>query len=394
MPERSVEPWLRRHAGGAGVEVTAVETDRAQLVWADLPEGSHTLRVGHRTLVLHAPGGPGSFELTGLTPRSRTEIQLELGDRTLRRVVRTLLPPPGPPLFRFATISDLHLGRGDRHYRGPFAHRGVDAPPEGIPVDDAGVPARQLINARAAVDQALAWGAEHLIVKGDVTEETTVGTWDQAASLLGDLPVPVSLLAGNHDTGGLREFDPFVGAAERGLDLTRGVEHVDVPGLRIVLVDSTRPGSGWGSVARHADAAATLAAEADGGVFVATHHHPQRFRIPLFWPHGLPGPDARRFAATVVAANPNVLASSGHTHRNRRRRVAGMPWTEVAATNHFPAVWAGYEVHEGGIRQVVRRIDAPEVLDWSERTRHAFGGAWALWSAGSMSDRCFSLSWG
>ncbi len=393
MPERSVEPWLRRHAGGVGFEVAAVETDRAQLVWADLPEGAHTLRAGRRALVLETAGGPGSFELTDLAPGSRTEVRLEVGEQTLRRVVHTLLAPPGPSRFRFATISDLHLGRGDRQYRGPLAHRGVDEPPEGVPVDDAGVPARQLINARAAVDEALAWGAEHLVVKGDVTEETTAGTWDQAASLLGELPVPASVLAGNHDTGGLAEFDPFVGAAERGLRLTRGVDHVDVPGLRIVLVDSTLPGSGWGAVARHSEAAATLAAEAGSGVFVATHHHPQRFSVPVFWPHGIPGPDARRFAGAVVAANRRVLASSGHTHRNRRRSVAGMPWTEVAATNHFPGVWAGYEVHDGGIRQVVRRIAAPEVLEWSHRSRHAFGGAWALWSTGSMADRCFSLTW-
>lgn len=393
MAERSVEPWLRRHAAGPGFEVAAVETDRAQLVWADLAEGSHSLVVGGRELTVESTGGPGSFELTGLTPGTRTEVRLRTGGRTLRRVVRTLTPPPGAPLYRFATISDLHLGRGDRHYRGPLAHRGVDEPPDGVPVDEAGVPSRQLINARAAVDEALAWGAEHLVVKGDVTEETTAGTWDQAARLLGGLPVPVSVLAGNHDTGGLREFDPFVGAAERGLHLTRGVDHVDVHGARIVLVDSTRPGSGWGAVERHADAAATLAAEADAGVFVATHHHPQRFGVPLFWPHGIPGPDARRFAATVVAANPRVLASSGHTHRNRRRDVAGMPWTEVAATNHFPGVWAGYEVYEGGIRQVVRRIAAPDVLDWSHRSRHMLGGAWALWSTGSMSDRCFSLRW-
>lgn len=393
MAEHSIEPWFRPHTGGVGFEVAAVEPDRAQLVWADLPAGRHQLRAGRKELVVDSAGGPGSFELTGLTPGSRTTVQLTVGDRVLRRVVRAVAPPPGDPLFRFATISDLHLGRGDRHYRGPFAHHGVDAPPAGVPVDSAGLPARQLVNAQAAVDEAIAWGAQHLVVKGDITEETTDGTWDQAAALLGDLQVPVSMIAGNHDTGSLRAFDPFAGAAQRGLHLTQGVEHVDLPGARIVLVDSTCVGNGWGAVARHADAVATLAAESATGVFVATHHHAQRFRVPLFWPHGIPGPDARRFAAAAVAANPNVLASSGHTHRNRRRRVAGMTWTEVAATNHFPGVWAGYEVYEGGIRQVVRRIVAPEVLPWSEQTRHVLGGVWALWSTGTMSDRCFSLNW-
>ena len=171
------------------------------------------------------------------------------------------------------------------------------------------------------------------------------------------------------------------------------MEHHDVDGLRIVLADSTIDDSGWGALARHRDQVASSAADADGAVFVATHHHPQRFAVPLFWPHGIPGPDARRFAAAVHAANPASMASSGHTHRCRRRDVAGLAWTEVAATNHFPATWAGYAVHEGGIRQVVRRIAEPRTLAWAESTRDVLRGSWALWSTGTIDDRCFTLTW-
>jgi len=39
--------------------------------------------------------------------------------------------------------------------------------------------------------------------------------------------------------------------------------------------------------------------------------------------------------------------------------VAGVPWSEVGATNHFPATWAGYRVFEGGLMQVVRRTAVP-----------------------------------
>jgi 3',5'-cyclic AMP phosphodiesterase CpdA len=252
---------------------------------------------------------------------------------------------------------------------------------------------RQLVAATAAIDEALEWGAQHLVVKGDLCDESYDWIWDQAAQVLVDLPVPVSIIPGNHDTGALRRFEPEVGAARRGLHVTRGVEHVDVPGLRIVLMDSTRPGNGWGSVARHGEQVAQLCAEAPGGVFVATHHHAQRFSVPLFWPHGIPGGDARSFATEVAAASSRVLVSSGHTHRCRRREVHGVTWSEVAATSHFPGVWAGYVVHEGGIRQTVRRIAAPEVMQWTEHTRSAFGGVWALWSAGELSDRSFSLDW-
>ena len=94
------------------------------------------------------------------------------------------------------------------------------------------------------------------------------------------------------------------------------------------------------------------------------------------------------------AAGTDVLASSGHTHRCRRRVVAGLTWSEIAATNHFPAVWAGYRVFDGGLMQVVRRTATPRALTWSDQTRQAFNGAWALWSTGTPSDRNFTLPWG
>ena len=326
------------------------------------------------------------------------------------RSIRTLASPRGDELFRFATISDLHLGRGQRGYRGPFAQVGRENEEHGSDGPDAvasrwdvvdersdrrsvGPDDPPLACARAAIAEAIDWGAELLVVKGDLCEESLDDPWDQAAQLLGDLPIPLLILPGNHDTCKRRHFEPEDGAARRGLSLTRGVEHLDVPGLRIVLVDSTVTESGWGAVARHSDEVAQLLADADTAAFVATHHQPQRFSVPLYWPHGIPGPDARRFARSLRAANPSVLVSSGHTHRNRRRRVAGVDWTEVSATNHFPATWAGYTVHEGGMSQSVRRISATDALEWSEQTRRWLGGIWALWSTGELSDRSFTIDW-
>ena len=406
--ERDLEHLLRRSTAGVGLEVAAAEPHAVQLVWAALPEGRHTLQLAGRRFEIDGDGGPGSIVVDDLAPQ--TDVQVELrgprGDVLATRDVRTGRAPAGDELFRFATISDLHLGR-DR-YHAPRNALGVTVPrpPDGDG-DEHHEPAgrstttdqldpdgdRATACARAALDEAIAWGAQLVVVKGDVCEESYDATWDLAASLLGDLPVPVVIIPGNHDTGSLRHFEPEVGAAERGLELIRGVGHRDVPGLRIIAVDSTVPGSGWGDVARHADEAAALAADADGAVFVATHHQPQRFTAPLYWPHGIPGPNARRFARTVRAAAPHVLASSGHTHRNRRRRVAGLPWSEVASTSHFPGVWAGYTVHEGGLHQTVRRIAEPGALAWSQESRRMFHGVWALWAAGELDDRCFTLDW-
>ena len=410
--ERDLEHLLRRSTAGCGLQVVATEPTSAQLVWSDLPEGRHELTVGPHTIAIDHPGGPGGVvvdELAGSTEHL-VRLRPHRGAAEVTRRFRTTAAPPGEELFRFATISDLHLGR-ERHeeMRAAGQHRPLrtasadgsalapGAPlstlmTDGIDASDAAQD-RSFRCARAAIDEALAWGAQLIVVKGDVCEETFDHSWDLAAALLGDLPVPVLILPGNHDTGTLREFEPEHGAAARGLEVIRGVAHHDVPGLRIVAVDSTIPDSGWGDVARHADDVADLVRSSPGGSFIATHHQPQRFRVPLYWPHGIPGPNARRFARTVGAASTAVLTSSGHTHRNRRRWVAGMHWSEVAATNHFPGVWAGYTVHEGGLHQTVRRITEPDTLAWSEQSRRMLGGVWALWSTGELDDRCFSLTW-
>lgn len=391
MATRTLEHLVRPSARGHGVDAFCVEPDAVQLAWSSLPAGRWHVSVGGRPteVAVDAHGGAGNVVLDGLAPDTATRIELDGPSGTVTLDLRTPRAPAGRELFRFATISDLHLGRGDKQFAGPFADRG--AAPE-RPRSEHGVD-RQLRCAQAAIDDALAWGAQLLVVKGDICEETTEATWRQAAELLRDLPVPVLALPGNHDTGSLRHFEPEVGAARHGLRVTRGVEHLDVDGARLILVDSTRAGNGWGAVDRHSDEVAQLAGEADTGVFVATHHHAQRFRMPLFWPHGIPGPDAARFAASLRAANPDAMISSGHTHRCRTRRVRGVAWSEVAATNHFPTVWAGYVVHEGGLRQMVRRISAPDVAEWSEQTRHMFGGTWALWATGTLGDRCVTLDW-
>ena len=88
-----------------------------------------------------------------------------------------------------------------------------------------------------------------------------------------------------------------------------------------------------------------------------------------------------------------VFVTSGHTHRHRRRRHGPAVITEVGSPKDFPGTWAGYVVHEGGIRQVVRRIARPDVLRWTERSAAAAFGLWSRWSPGTLDDRCFPHTW-
>jgi hypothetical protein len=111
------------------------------------------------------------------------------------------------------------------------------------------------------------------------------------------------------------------------------------------------------------------------------------------WPWGVQRAEARRFVEAVGAAHRHVLVTSGHTHRHRRWAHAGVTTTQVGSTSDHPGVWAGYVVHESGMRQVVRRIAQPDVLPWSERARDAALGAWGQVSPGRREARCFTLHW-
>ncbi|MGB3409963.1 MAG: metallophosphoesterase [Microthrixaceae bacterium] len=399
----AAERLLRAGSRPGAVDLFAIEPDRIQIVW---PEGCRSPIRAHidgRTVDLDSasiPSGAGSAVIADLSPGTPYELTFTCrsaaGSATTKRRFRTPESPLGAELFRFATMSDLHLGRGALEYRGPVAHLSHNSSEEDVATRESSSADVQLRIARSAVSEALEWGAQHLVLKGDVCDQGYDWIWDQAASLLGDLPIPVSIIPGNHDTGQLRKLEPEFAAKDRGLHVTRSPEAVELPGMSLILVDSTVPGTSWGSLDRSADEVADLASHArrsGRGVAVMSHHHPQRFAVPLFWPHGVPGPDAGRFVSSLGKADPAAFVSSGHTHRCRRRKVGGVAWSEVAATSQFPGVWAGYVVHEGGLRQTVHRIADPASLELIEPGRALLSGIWALWSTGNLSDRCFNVGW-
>ena len=98
----------RRHPT---LEVFAVEDTTAQVMWQSLGPGTLSLAVDGHVQDLVTSNGPGAATLTGLAPDSDVRVQArhpDLGRLTLD--LRTLPAPPGRELYRFATVSDLHLG--------------------------------------------------------------------------------------------------------------------------------------------------------------------------------------------------------------------------------------------------------------------------------------------
>ncbi len=295
-------------------------------------------------------------------------------------MVTTIGSPPGAETCRIATINDLHIGCD---YFGLLDR--MKEPPATVP--------HAIRCTRNAIADALAWGAQLLIVKGDLTHNGTPEEWAIIGEMLASLRVSVAVVPGNHDVKKSRLVEPQPALALHGLHLVHGVEVIDMPGVRVVLADTTVPDEHRGRIAHLAHDIVRVASRADGGVLVALHHHPQRYRFPTFIPAGIPGPESNRFLADLAAAHPASLVVTGHSHRHRRHRRSGVTVTEVGSTKDFPGTWSGYVVHEGGIRQVVRRISDPTCLPWLDHTARAGGGFWEMWSPGTLDDRCFSLAW-
>jgi hypothetical protein len=368
--------------------VFAVEDTSAQITWRTLGPGPVRVRCADTVVETETGGGPGSVVLDGLPAGTDLTVTLD-GEgartlparwRTLR--LRTLAPPPGEELFRFATISDLHVGAVTFGFRGPM-HEGPGVA-EAHPVRAT----------RAAMAELTAWGAQLLLVKGDLTHKGRGSDWEEVGRLLAKATIPVELMPGNHDHYGRRtDPDPYEALEHLGHAMTRHVSSRDVPGLRLVLVDSTDAPRGGGHVRHHQAAVVAELRATDRPAFITMHHYAQRLPVPTFWPPGIPGLEADRFLGAVAAVKPASFVSSGHTHRHRRRQVGPVLLTEVGSPKDYPGVWAGYVVHEGGIRQVVRRIMEPDLLAWTDYTAGAVFGAWGLWSPGLLHHRCFSHAW-
>lgn len=362
-----------------GPVVFAIEDDGAQLSWRHLPQGDVTIACGPSTVRFESDGGPGLHDIDGLLPGHPYTATISTRDGQEAVTFRTLPRPAGEELFRFATMSDLHLGRTS------FGVRHTMREPDSV------VP-HPIRCGRSAIDGLLAWGAQRVVVKGDFVDSNSTTTWELARQLMADLPVPWSAIPGNHELahGGQGAFQL---AADHGVDLVRDVEAIDVPGLRLVLMNSAIEDVDVGRWGHLQDATCAAVGSTTDPAMLLVHHHPQAMPIPTHFPPGIDSVSARRFLLAVQRANPRVMGTSGHTHRHRFRTPVGIPWSEVGSTKDFPGTWAGYVVHEGGVRQVVRRVADPGCLEWLDRTRHAAGGLWALWSPGRLTDRCFTHMW-
>ncbi len=363
------------------VEIFAVEARHAQLLVR--AEGNAVRAIVDEQMCdAELVGGVAVVELDQLTPATHYEVSLESSAGSpIGEIDFTTSQESGEITAKIATISDVHLGLERFGFASKL--RDVSSPPYAFRC------------ARAAIAEATQWGAELLLVKGDLTDTGREADWHLAAELLADVDIPILFTPGNHDVLTKSDVDPADGARRLGLDFSPVQTH-DLDGVRVVLADTSRFGRGTGDLAKVRNELLE-AVDCPEPALVAFHHNIQRTPFPWFWPPGISSGNAMPVVTALEEANPRLFLTSGHTHRNRLHwlgRDRTVPYTEVSSTSDYPGVWAGYTATRSSIHQVVRRISSPDAIDWTERTRRVLLGIWPSWSQGRLHDRTVDARFG
>jgi Icc protein len=160
-----------------------------------------------------------------------------------------------------------------------------------------------------------------IVVSGDLADHAADTEYEQARDVLAQLDAPVYVLPGNHDDrDALRRHFDLPGAIGTPVQYA-----VDVGPMRLVVLDSTRPGEDRGEfdAQRLAWLDRELAAAPDRVTLLAMHHPPLSTGNRAWDEIGLPVAD-RHALGEVVRRHPQVRRIvAGHVHRTIAADLAG-----------------------------------------------------------------------
>jgi Icc protein len=223
--------------------------------------------------------------------------------------------------FVLAQLSDFHIG----------AEWG------------GGDPVAGLAAAVQAV-QAMRSQPDALLVSGDLSDHAADAEYELVRELLAPLRAPLYVLPGNHDDR--RALRRHFGVP--GVDAEPIGYAVDLGPVRLVVLDTTRPGEDPGAldVERLGWLDAELAMAPMVPTLLAMHHPPLATGVPAWDEFGLPLAD-RRSLGGVLERHPQVRrVGAGHVHRAITGDLAGRGVLTVPSTYVQSRLEFGSEVVE------------------------------------------------
>ncbi len=335
-------------------------------------------RVGDRSAV--TSGQYHSARVKGLEASTTYPLALDGAEASafLPDTLTTLDPPPGQLLATIATVNDVHFGETECGKLGTPEEVG---PVFSVAPDEEPYPETMNRGAIRAIEQL---DPDAVVVKGDLTNLGTEEEYENFLRAYTQLGPRMHHIRGNHDamlTETIAATGPFA---------------VELPGVTLAVLDTTIPGTDRGRIP-HAQLEwlDDLAAPAAKPVLVFGHHHPWepngKQRSANYF--GVNPDDSDALCALITRRASIAGYFAGHTHRTRLRRfpqARNVPIVEIACVKDYPGAWAEYRIHEGGYLQLTRRIDAPDSMAWTEKTRAMFAGLYRDYALGRLTDRCFS----
>ena len=217
-----------------------------------------------------------------------------------------------------------------------------------------GDPVARLAAAVSSV-RALRPQPDAVLVSGDLADNAADAEYEQVCELLAPLLAPLYVLPGNHDDR--RALHRHFGVP--GADGEPVQYAVDLGPLRLVVLDTTRPGEDSGALdaERLAWLDDELAATPEVPTLIAMHHPPLSTGVPAWDELGLPVADRWALAEVVERHRQVRRLAGGHVHRTITAELAGravltVPSTYVQARLDFRAEEfelaaepAGFAVH-------------------------------------------------
>jgi 3',5'-cyclic-AMP phosphodiesterase len=186
---------------------------------------------------------------------------------------------------------------------------------------DAG--SAEALSAAVAAVNVLDPRPDALLLSGDLTDHATDAEYQRVAELLAPLPMPIHLLAGNHDDPDqMRAHLNAPGSAGEPLHYSQTVDSV-----RLIACDTTIRGRDDGALGpeRLGWLEAELERDRETPTVLAMHHPPLLIGAPAVDELALAETD-RHALADLVARNPQIKRIvAGHVHRGAVGAIGGCP---------------------------------------------------------------------